>query len=331
MKKILKLMLVTILGALLFSSCEEGETSMPDMGPGAVKNLISLGDPLILVDNPGVFAGSFTVDVIADEAAGSIALSVVFTKASTGVPDTAFVTSITSFPTEYNFDTQDLADLFPLESNYILNSLEGGDAFTFITGNIFMADGTEIVTETEYMVEAISETTGNDTIVAMDIDSFSPALANIQNGVWLQELTYYVGCPFDAAEAAGTYEIVYESWWEESYGPSLTGLTIEVLAGPGSDQITLIDPFKFDEYYGSGPYAIVVTVPADGFIFADVDGGQNICHFDASAPPYNWGYGPGFVEGGGLVLSCIGKIELRWELTVAAGSFGTFSYNLQKL
>ena len=329
MKNILKLMLVFTLGVFLLSSCSEGDTSMPDMNDGAIKNLQSIGDPLIIVDNPGSFDGAISLEVKSLKEVGSVDLSVIFVN-STGANDTAFVMAVTSFPYELNFDQQWFADQFPAWSNYILNSLVGGDNFTFITGNIIMADGTEIFDDYEFEVQAVSETTGNDTIITIDADGRSAALVNIQGAVWFTEFTYYVGCPFDPAEAAGTYEIVQENWWEESYGPSLTGRTVEVTAGPGANQITIHDPFKFDEDFGSGPYPVIVEVDPAGFIFATV-ARQNVCHFDATAAPqWNWGYGPGFVQGGGLALSCIGVIDLNWELTVAAGSFGGFSYKLQK-
>ncbi len=325
MKNIFKIMMIIAVGLMIFQSCQEGETSMPEMASGATKNLETIGDPLIIVDAPGDFLGSISLDVISDDAIGHVDVSVIW-----GL-DTVLVESVTSFPWELDFDVAFLADKFPADASYINNTLAGGDAFRFITGNIFMADGTEILDDYEFEVQDTTET-GGDTIVDLAVNGNSPALSNIMGGgVWLQALTFYVGCPFDPAEAAGTYTIVYESWWEESYVPSLTGRTVEVIAGPGADQCTIIDPFKFDEDYGSGPYPVVVTVDPAGYIFAVVDK-QPICHFDGTSDPvWDWGYGEGRVEGGGLALSCIGVIKLNWELTVDLGSFGSFSYELEKL
>lgn len=324
MKNIFKLMMIISIGLMIFQSCEEGDISMPDLGSGAVKNLENTGDPLIIVDDPGAFQGAMTLDVISDNAVGSVEFSVIWGT------DTALIQNVTSFPYVYNFTISDLATLFPDDANYINNTLAGGDAFTFITGNIFMADGTELFADYEFEVKDTTET-GADTLVTLDVTGNSPDLVNIMTtGIWRQEQTVYVGCPFDPAEAAGTYTIVNETWWEESYVPSLTGQTVEVIAGPGADQITIIDPFKFDENYGSGPYPVVVTVDPAGYIFADVEK-QAICHFDSTSDPiWDWGYGEGRVEGGGLCLSCIGVIDLAWELTVDAGSFGTFGYTLNK-
>lgn len=329
MKNIFKIMLIITFGVFFLSSCEEGETSMPEMKPGAVKNLQVSGDLLLLLENPAAFTGSVSLDVISESKVDHIDLSVVFSTASGSIaPDTVLVSTVTNFPYEFNIDLQWFADMFPASSNYILNSLEGGDNFKFITGNVFLADGTEIFEEYVFNVQDVSEETGNDTIVELEVAGKSPALVNIETGYWPQHYTYYVGCPFDPEEAAGTYEIVKDNWWEQYYQPELLGQTVEVVAGPGANQITIIDPFKHDELFGTGPYDIVVTVDPLTVIVADISR-QTVMNFEN--PGYGWGYGDGFVEGQGLALSCIGVIDLRWELTVAAGSFGTFSYGLQKL
>lgn len=207
MKNIFKLMMIIAVGLMIFQSCQEGETSMPDMGPGAVKVLTidPNGDPMIPFLEPSSFTSGFTLDVIADNAVGSIDIWVEMFRVGAGTRDTAFYVAQTTFPQTHALDLQDLADLFPDDSDDILNNLDGGDYFKVFTGNIIMADGTEIFEEYEFEVQDTTEA-GEDTLVTLGVAGYSPALANITNaGVWLNQLTYFVGCPTDLA---GLYTMV---------------------------------------------------------------------------------------------------------------------------
>lgn len=205
MKKLLKLMIVITFGILLFSSCQEGGTSMPDMLSSANKNMQMTddGDPMIPFLDPALFNSGFSLDVISDDEVASVEIFVEFYRIGSGFRDTASFVNQTTFPVTYSLNLQSIADLFPDSSSVILNDLNGGDYFRFYTGNIFMADGREILEEYSFDIQSVSETTGNDTIIELNPTGHSPALQNINATNWLQEYTYFVGCPTDLA---GTYD-----------------------------------------------------------------------------------------------------------------------------
>ncbi|MCD4832379.1 MAG: hypothetical protein K8R31_01180 [Bacteroidales bacterium] len=262
MKKILKLMLVATFGMLLFSSCQEGETSMPEMKAGAVKNmmLVEGADAMIPALNPSGFSSALTLDVISDDEPASVQLYVEFFRIGSGFRDTAEWINQTTFPATNELSLQDLADLFPDSSSVILNDLDGGDVFTVYTGNIIMADGREIKDEYSYFVEAVSENTGNDTIIELNPTGHSPALQNIGQTVWLTQYIYYVGCPTDlggtydmTATGEGGYGLGAPSAWTSNFTeatitqiselnytiePAIGGLMVDYYAAFGAQVMT---------------------------------------------------------------------------------------------
>ncbi len=121
--------------------------------------------------------------------------------------------------------------------------------------------------------------------------------------------SYFV-CAFDENVTVGTYQITFSSW-EEDF--NIVGTTFEVVAGPGENQVTLVDPLGHGAIDGNN-YDLVVDIdPVSG---AAVVATQIAWDSDN----YGWGYGAITADGAGYVLSCAGTISL--DLTYCVPSLG---------
>jgi hypothetical protein len=127
--------------------------------------------------------------------------------------------------------------------------------------------------------------------------------------------TTYLSCPFVAADAAGTYTVTVDNFWEE------TGWEQVVVAGPGVNQVTIKDFNK--AYTGESGWDVIV----------DVDPNTGIA-FVAKQPYWSQAFGYGEIrvnsDGTGFVFSCSGTFALVLKYTVNAGSFGTYAYSMQR-
>lgn len=117
--------------------------------------------------------------------------------------------------------------------------------------------------------------------------------------------SYFV-CAFDAASTTGTYQFTYSDW-EHNTG------TLEVVAGPGENQITLLDPLGHQAIDGNNYDLIVDIDPASGAATVATQ-------IAWDSDNYGWGYGPISADGAGYVLSCAGTISL--DLTYCVPSLG---------
>ena len=133
--------------------------------------------------------------------------------------------------------------------------------------------------------------------------------------------TGYVSCPFDAQEAAGTYEWVVDPW-ETFYDDGI----FEVVAGPGENQITCLDVFDHPTPTG-GTYDMIIDV--------DPTTGIAIVERQDTWWPGNWGlpanWGIGWHEGEGFVFSCSGLITLQMTVGMALGNWGVQAYGANKV
>lgn len=131
------------------------------------------------------------------------------------------------------------------------------------------------------------------------------------------EFTSFVVCGgFSPSEAAGTYVIT-----RDDFGVTFPGddLTFEVVAGPGENQITLIDPFGYPQAWD-----VVVTVDLE----TETATVEQQTAWDSGA--FGLPYGIGTVDGDGLAFSCSGFITLGLNYRVAAGSFGLATIEFTK-
>ncbi len=157
--------------------------------------------------------------------------------------------------------------------------------------------------------------------VAGTKQSFLNVTPNILNNAattsFTSQFSTFVGCVFNRDEALGTYQLT-----REDIGVTLDPTRlIQVVAGPGPNDVVLVDLFSHPEAYD-----VVVSVPTPGNAVAQV----------AKQPAWNSGnlglaFGEARVEGAGLFFSCAGQLSLTLEHTVDAGSFGSFVLALQKV
>ncbi len=133
-------------------------------------------------------------------------------------------------------------------------------------------------------------------------------------------LTTFFSCPFNAENAAGTYTIT-----RDDFQTSVGDLEFEVVAGPGDNQITLINPFDHvNPVTGEQDYDVIVTVdPATAAATVTQQAAWHCNNFGC-------GFGVGSVDGTVFVFSCSGTITLNLRHTVAAGSFGINRFIAQK-
>lgn len=131
----------------------------------------------------------------------------------------------------------------------------------------------------------------------------------------------YVSCPFVAAEITGTYKLIEdEAGIMNDYDSTIT-----VNAGPGENQITIVDMFHHPDPDNPGStYNVIVDVDPETGI-ATVER-QNAWNSDN----WGWGWGVGSNEGGGFVFSCAGLILLTLEQYCGGNDLGAYKYTIIK-
>jgi len=123
--------------------------------------------------------------------------------------------------------------------------------------------------------------------------------------------TASVVCPFVPADAAGTYKIVVDGW------DGAVGELATVTTTSNTAKIDLLFPFA------ANPGLSPVTV--------DVD----VATGTATVKKQIYGsYGASFqnftAQGGGLIFSCVGKIQLRLQHLLGSRDYGFYNIELQK-
>lgn len=125
--------------------------------------------------------------------------------------------------------------------------------------------------------------------------------------------TVSVVCPFNAAQSAGTYKVVYDNDWADFN----VGDDIVVTAGPGANQISMLA--YPSPAFGSNRKPIVIDVSATGIatiksqVFGDYPG----------APDCK-------IKGSGIVFSCTGFISLTNTITAAGSDYAGLKFIIQK-
>lgn len=131
----------------------------------------------------------------------------------------------------------------------------------------------------------------------------------------------YVSCPFVAAEITGIYKLIED----EAEIMNDSDSTIILNAGPGENQITIVDMFHHPDPDNPGStYNVIVDVdPVTGIATVE---NQNAWNSDN----WGWGLGVGTIEGGGFVFSCTGLILLTLEQYCGGTDFGAYKYTIIK-
>jgi hypothetical protein len=202
------------------------------------------------------------------------------------VPGSAFVNGKA---TEFELTAAEIAAKFNLAGGIAF--LDGGDSFTF-TASAKLKDGR-----------------------VFDGNNSAPSITQGTNASFTQQFTVFVACPFVVADAVGMYTITrddFQTWLDDQ---------VEIVAGPGANQVTLKNLFGHPENYD-----IIVDVdPAKGDATIAK---QEAWHCDN----FGCAFGVGSIESiaPGLFFSCTGFLTINVRHTVAAGSFGTFRLELTK-
>ncbi len=121
-----------------------------------------------------------------------------------------------------------------------------------------------------------------------------------------------VVCPFDAAAAAGKYEITFDNW------DFAIGETVDVTATANTATLTYAFPYSEAD---SKPLVLKIT-PSSGAAVVDKQ-------VYGSYPSY--GITNISANGSGFFFSCNGQITLSLTHTVPAGSYGTYSLRMKKV
>jgi len=296
MKNIYKFLLLAFVIISITACSDNGQNPLPidgNVGPfGAFVRLDITSNPVLDVTDIAntSFGGTITTP------SNNVASWDVVVRRVSGGAATNFVPllSITSFPGEFKVTPASLAAAFGLT----VADLQAGDRFDF---------------------EATS--TGTDGSKTT-FDDLSSDLGGNTGEAQGYRFNTFISCPFSQADAIGTYDITSA----DNVGFELASSFV-VIAGSNAGEIVMVDPIGH-LLPGDAPDKYNVTIKVD------VNSGQAIVDsqpaYDSSHPLIGTPYGPGKVDGGGFVFSCVGAIVLNLRFTVAAGSFGSTPFVAQK-
>lgn len=145
-------------------------------------------------------------------------------------------------------------------------------------------------------------------------ENSAPSITGGNNASFTSQFVLAVACAsFDVTEAVGSYSIVRDDI------EVALDFDLQVIAGPGENQVTLVDLFGHPQQFN-----VVLTV--DPETSAATVAKQQAWDSGQFALPY----GIASVEGSGTFFSCAGFLTLSLEHTVALGSFGNYTLELVK-
>jgi hypothetical protein len=296
MNKFLKYITALSLALTIMISCrDEDAVRMPKLQEG-VNARVVLDPNRGFLDFGNIGTASIAFDVYSvNKNIDEIVYDVTYT--DTSDPTAKFPTAQVTVPGSSFVDgkasveltSSQIAEMFGLPGG--VDYIGGGDNLTF-TSTAKLTDGR--------IVNAANS---------------APSITGGTNASFTTAFNVLVACAFNVDEAVGTYTIT-----RDDAGVSAPGddLQLEVIAGPGENQVTLVDLF------GYGSYDVVVDVnPANG---AATIAKQVAWDSDA----LGIGLGEASIAGGGFFLSCAGSLDVIVEHTVDAGSFGNYALRIDK-
>ena len=258
--------------------------------------------PFTVHEDPANFAPFVSIDVESDlidftnpgsmyqftlTAPGNNVASYDLQVTSTSLTDTVDLLTVTEFPQDVMVTFEEIATAFGAQTA----DFSPGDQITFLA--------------------TVTDQNGREgTYSNLNSDARGPGI--------MQGLRHsaFIFCPFNAAEAAGTYEVLEIGFADDLPEPVATR---EVVAGPGENQITIVG----GEYPSLGSGDLIVDIdPANGVASL---GGEGTTAFSADAGAFatdNYGSVSGFV------FSCVGAINLTVDFDAFAGN--AHSFVLQK-
>jgi hypothetical protein len=202
----------------------------------------------------------------------------------------------TSFPASFSFTAQQIADILGVS----VSDFNFGDSFHF-TGSCISKNG--LVYDATTNTDPTLLTPGYRNAFDFSFTVLCPNGPTIDDLVGIWSIT------------ADDFDIVIDD-----------GI-FEIVAGPGADQVTFIDPFGHYDVNTGEHYNIIM----------DFDTVDQTGHFDRQdswdTAIYGLSYGTGRNEGDGTIFTCIGNgfMSFTFEYTVDAGSFGSYDMEFTKL
>jgi hypothetical protein len=296
MNKFLKYITALSLALMIMISCrDEDAVRMPKLQEG-VNARVVLDPNRGFLDFGNIGTASIAFDVYSvNKNIDEIVYDVTYT--DTSDPTAKFPTAQVTVPGSSFVDgkasveltSSQIAEMFALPGG--VDYIGGGDNLTF-TSSAKLTDGRII-------------TAANS----------APSITGGTNASFTTAFNVLVACAFNVDEAVGTYTITRDDAEVSAPGDDFQ---LEVIAGPGDNQVTLVD------LYGYGSYDVVVDVnPANG---AATIAKQVAWDSDA----LGIGFGEASIAGGGFFLSCAGSLDVIVEHTVDAGSFGNYALRIDK-
>ena len=229
--------------------------------------------------------------------------------------DTVSVAQITSFPASLSFTADDLANLLEIS----VGDINFGDNF-FFSGTVTTKDGVIY--------------SGAERLAFDDQDDDDPRTNTFTGGGVTDDLldetgyrqafefNFIILCPdpFVVDDLIGMWQITTDTF--ETF---LDDGIFEIVAGPGENQITFLDPFAHPNPDTGGTYNIILDFdPVTGAVTVDRQAAWHCNNFGC-------GFGEGRVDGVGYIFECVDLIKLTLEYTVDAGSYGNYALDMVKL
>ncbi|WP_299900895.1 hypothetical protein [uncultured Aquimarina sp.] len=299
MKNLVKLCLV-VFSTTLFFSCEDDEKNqITDTVNAPWVYFDSIDSPVIDVTN--IEGSSFEAKLVAPfDNVASYEIFVNYNLAEDADENRILfpLRTITDFPADLSITAADLAAALGVT----VPDLGPGDQFDFFV-----------------------EITGNDGTVFNGLDE-TQFLGDINNPGLQQALVYttFISCPFTVEEAVGTYTITNDVWGYEASG---SDGQFEVIAGPGPNEITMVNPFEHvNPATGEQDYNVVISVDPNSGIATIAR--QEAWHCDNFGCPY----GQGFIEtrGTGFLFACTGTLTITARASVGIGGWSPAAFVANK-
>lgn len=206
------------------------------------------------------------------------------------------VATVTEFPATFTFTAQEFADLLQVE----VTDFSFGDSFHF-TGSCFNKE--------DVFYDATTNT---------DVTLLTPGYRNAF------QFSFTVLCPNGPTveDLVGTWAIT-----ADDFDIVIDDGIFDIVAGPGENQVTLIDPFGHYNVETGEHFNVIMDIETENHkgIISRQDS------WDTAI--YGLPYGIGRVEGEGTIFNCIGNGFMKFSntYTVDAGSFGTYGMEFTKL
>jgi len=302
-KSVLYIISILSISLLLLNSCRDDDKTLFSYGDDILDGAIVYFEeepPLVLGVNSvsEVVYGGEIIDPLGNVASYQLEM---YASLSGETTDTVLVDIYSSFPFTLSVTTQDLATLLGINTS----DINFGDTFYFLgtvtseNGNVYYGEAPEIGDDGSWIPNGKTQ-----------IEAFDPT--NGYKDAFLFDFT--IGCPansYTAADVVGTWDIV-----DDPFGASLSA-TLEIVSGPGENQLTLLDIF------GHG-YDVIMDVNAETNAI-DVAKQES---WDTSV--FGLPYGIASVEGEGTMFACANTIVLFLDHTVSIGGWGISSFKIQK-